>query len=345
VFGTLTNGFINYVALRNYYDADEAWKAMGMYGGDDGVTFDLPPNAVKKTAAMFGMAFDAEAVPVTMPIKFLGRIYPDLSTTTQSICDVARQARKLHLTATPDMVPFYLALYRKAQGYLCTDTDTPFITPWCRAVVRLCAPLCPEAHRLYKQTAGEENYWAKYEAPFETLSDETFKYGIVSSELGLTVNELLRYEDVFNKATRFEDLYLADILKLKTSVAIIATLNGEIMRPTPRKRIPDIVDEHLQLSPKLCRFVERGQECRRNDCKFSHESPRNGHSTSGSGSRVKDTSASRHRPRSPPRNRKRNGKGSPPPGSPKQAPTAPPAHFTRRRTSDIKTTTDTVKSG
>lgn len=346
IFGTLTNGFINYVALRNYYDADEAWKAMGIYGGDDGVTFDLPPNAVKKTAAMFGMAFDADAVPVNMPIKFLGRIYPDLSTTTQSICDVARQVRKLHLTATPDMVPFYLALYRKAQGYLCTDTDTPFLTPWCKAVVRLCAPLTPEAHRLYSQTAGDMNYWAKYETPFETLSDTTFKYGIVCTELGLTAAEILKYEEIFNNATHFEDLYLADILKLKTSVAIEAVLNGEIMRPTPRKRIPDIVDEHLRLSPKLCRFVERGQKCSREDCRYSHDLPANGRIASGSRNHRKDSPPPRQRARPPTRSSQRDGPSVPAPSAqraPKDQPPARPVPVVERRRRDTPTAKHPVK--
>lgn len=278
VFGTLTNGFINYVALRNYHDADQAWKHMGIYGGDDGITFDLPANAVKKTAAMFGMAFDAEAVPVSMPVKFLGRIYPDLLTTTASICDVARQARKLHLTATNDFIPTHLALYRKAQGYRVTDSDTPFITPWCDAVLRICGPETVN-HRLYAQTLGESSYWSKFECPFDTLTDDVYKYTIVSHELGLTVTEIKKYEDIFRSAEKLEDLYLDDILKLKTSTSVKATINGYIVTPSKRKTIPEIVDEHAQLRVRVCRFVERGQKCSRTDCKFAHEFPANGGTT------------------------------------------------------------------
>ena len=348
IFGTLTNGFINYVALRNYHDAESAWKAMGVYGGDDGITFDLPPNAVKKTAAIFGMAFDAEAVPINEPVKYLGRIYPDLSLNGDSICDVARQARKLHLTATSELVPTHVALYRKAQGYRVTDEDTPFITPWCDAVIRLCKPLNPEGHRMYASTKDEAVYWSKFETPFNTPTDKEFKYSIVSKELGLTTGEIERYEDIFRKATKLEDLFLVDILKLKTTVNIDAVVAGTIRHAMPRKTIPEIVDEHIRLETKFCRFVENGKDCRRANCPYEHNLPANHKHAPGNRRSPQGSGGAGAKQRAPPRNSACNGENrteTPKKATPQSTPVKQVQHNDElmQRGLGVTTTTNTVK--
>jgi hypothetical protein len=264
VLGSLTNAFINYVALRKVHNtALDAWTAMGMYGGDDGVTFDLKPEILKQTAAEFGMAFDAEEIPAGQPVPFLGRIYPDLWTSNQSMCDVLRIARKLHLTASPLTTPNDMVLHRKACGLMVTDYQTPFIGKWAAAVMRILSYIDVD-NRLYATTFNDQIYWAKYNQPFMQITDDTLGVSIVAKQLGLTAAELLALEVKFDAAKQMSDLYLTDIFHTELKVTEDAVVNGVVLVAKPRVKIPDIVKKTQ--STIICKRVN----CKVDKCPFKH---------------------------------------------------------------------------
>jgi len=277
VLGSTINAFLNYCALRHHYSPSDAYDALGVYGGDDGVTFDLPPNTLMRTVAKFGMSYKAEAIDKGNPVPFLGRIYLDPWTTNESICDVQRQFRKLHLTATPATVPNALVLHRKAIGILATDPETPLISEWAKAVEKLMPSSLTTTHRQYAATIVDQSYWAKYstDVQFVPPTDKDYAIAIVCENLGVTPPEIERIESSFKTATKLEDLYKTNIIYTEMKVLIDAIVGREIVHAQPRKTIPEMVKEKAKLKVALCRFIAKKQECKFGDkCQFSHHLPK-----------------------------------------------------------------------
>jgi len=281
VLGSIINAFLNYCALRHHYPPEEAYDNLGIYGGDDGVTFDLPPNTLMRTVAKFGMSFKAEAIDKGNPVPFLGRIYLDPWTTSESICDVLRQFRKLHLTATPTIVPNALVLHRKAIGILATDPNTPVITSWAKTVERLMPKalgIYPIAkHRQYAATSVDQSYWAKYstDVQFVPPSDRDYAIALVCDNLGITISEIERIEKSFQDATSLEDLYKTDLIYTEMKVLIDAIVGRELVYAQPRKTIPEMVKDKAKLKVELCRFIAKNTVCKYGDkCIFSHHIPK-----------------------------------------------------------------------
>lgn len=273
ILGTLTNSFIMYVSYRYRYGPDEAWEKLGMYGGDDGISFDLDPHIVVRTAGKFGLLCEAEAVQAGLPVKFLGRVYLDLWTSDQSMADVQRQFRKLHLTASPNIVPDWMVLYRKATGYRVTDPNTPLLTAWCDAVIRHTQQYSPSEHKFWKLTKTDANYWSKFDSPFNPPTDQQHAAGYVAQSLGLTVSEMYVYEMKFRNSKCLEDLYLVDIVNLPQPVTIDVVHRGELVKAKPSIKVVERVKANAAKKLGLCRYTRRSLPCPYADCKFSHTRP------------------------------------------------------------------------
>lgn len=285
LLGTLINAYTMYCALRLSHDSETAWKSLGVYGGDDGVSFDIPPEHIQKTAAKFGLLVEAKAISKGSVVDFLGRWYIDLWTSPQSIADVPRQLKKLHLTTAPADVPDWLCLYRKAVGYRVTDARTPFLTCWCDKVIALvkekmefeiipstvAGPTTPEELPLYKQTANDTVYWSKFESPFVPPTDMYYVKGLVANALGWSAGELDAYEQRIYTATKIEDLYFTDIFTCEVTQTVDAVLQGEVRKMTKK---PPNTQEKIKangaLKTDLCRYTRRGETCPYTNCKFTH---------------------------------------------------------------------------
>lgn len=135
---TIDNALTAYIAFRESgLLPAQAWNALGLYGGDDGVTPDVALGIYTRVATQLGLKLKATIVAVDEPIPFLGRVFFGVwGTALWSMSDLPRQLSKLHVTASPNTVPDWLVLYRKALGFLLTDTTTPLLSHWSRAVVR-----------------------------------------------------------------------------------------------------------------------------------------------------------------------------------------------------------------
>jgi len=272
VLGTLTNAFIMYAAYRTGYDAPDAWDRLGLYGGDDGVSFDLPPIWIEKTSGKLGLLCTSETSRCGEPVKFLGRLFIDPWTSAQSVADVQRQMKKLHLTASPKIVPDWLVLYRKAIGLKITDPHTPLLTDWCDAVIRITKSLDPEKHKYWHLTKMDQTYWSHYSTPYYTPSDTQYLSGLIATSLNLTVTELYVIIRRLKTATRLEDLYFK-ITSTNPSITIDATIRGETRRADKQQDVQKLIRQnaaHKILKP--CRFVEKGQACPYPKCKFEHNS-------------------------------------------------------------------------
>lgn len=136
---TIINAFCVYVSLRDLgYRHDEAWKRLGIYAGDDGLTplIDGLQDSIKRNTSEMGLEVKIEEHGPNQPVPFLGRIIPRPMTNRDSYQDPKRTLPKLHLTFNKQ-VSIKQAAYNKAQGYIVTDSMTPIISTWATKVIQL----------------------------------------------------------------------------------------------------------------------------------------------------------------------------------------------------------------
>jgi hypothetical protein len=231
---SLINAFHCYYALRMSYDDPKlAYSKLGCYGGDDGVTFDIDPAKLVSSFKKGGLTIKADLVPRSNPITFLGRVFIDLWSTDESMIDVARQIKKIHLTNANVLVPATLVLQRKALGFLATDGNTPFISEWSKAVLRVTKDcVFTETQKMLAKSTTHDGWFTQYEAPFESLSDMGYDYACsyIANTLGISTQELTRATDRFNKATTLNDISGFILTPVTTPAQISAAMGGIVVR-------------------------------------------------------------------------------------------------------------------
>lgn len=145
---TLRSTFAAYLGFRHtfkpngqYYSPREAFDAIGIHLGDDGLDGDLPCDSHKWAATRVGLILEASAVRYGEPgVSFLARYYsPEVwSGSLDSMCDVKRQLSKFHTTVRlPANVKAEDKLVEKCRGYFATDSNTPVIGEIASKVVDL----------------------------------------------------------------------------------------------------------------------------------------------------------------------------------------------------------------
>jgi hypothetical protein len=142
LIGSITNAFISFYSYRRVgLEADDAFSALGIYLGDDGLskrfgrlTGECCP-LLKVSAKRMGFELDVEWLPRgSGGIEFLARKYTTdvWEGSPVSCCDVVRQLSKLHVTANmPSNVTPPQKLYEKALAYSLTDRHTPVLGEYC----------------------------------------------------------------------------------------------------------------------------------------------------------------------------------------------------------------------
>jgi hypothetical protein len=132
VFGTLSNAFIAFCAMRvSKLDAEAAWRKLGLYGGDDGVSADINAKTYKRVAVRFGQVLDA--MPIKrgeLGVQFLNRQYGPYvwDGDTNSCCNIMRAMTKFHVTTNmPLSITPIMKLEDKAYAYYLSDSQTPLL--------------------------------------------------------------------------------------------------------------------------------------------------------------------------------------------------------------------------
>lgn len=127
-FNSLANALIAYTAYRMMgKQPDDAYRLLGIYGGDDGLSPDMVPETFIEAAAAWGPIAKCEAVlRGDAPVCFLARHYtPDVwCGDPNSMCDLPRQLSKLHVTGHSTDAPI-VKLTEKLRGYIVSDYFTP----------------------------------------------------------------------------------------------------------------------------------------------------------------------------------------------------------------------------
>jgi len=147
LFQTLRASFTSYLAYRHtqrngvYLSPEEAFNALGIHLGDDGLDANLDPKEHEWAARSVGLVLEAAVVPRGhRGVTFLARYYsPEVwYGCPDSMCDTKRQLAKFHTTVRlPENVSAESKLVEKAMSYVATDRNTPVIGPFCRKVLLL----------------------------------------------------------------------------------------------------------------------------------------------------------------------------------------------------------------
>jgi hypothetical protein len=144
-FNTFTNAFVVYLSHRlNNRTPSEAYARLGIYGGDDGISPDLPPKFNERAASMVGFVLKAETVNRNSGkgFAFLSRNYlPTVfDGNPNSFCTGKRTLTKFFVTAdtTRAATQPKTLLVEKSAAYYLTDANTPIIGDLCRKVKEIC---------------------------------------------------------------------------------------------------------------------------------------------------------------------------------------------------------------
>lgn len=167
---TIANAFVAFLALRMtridgaFLDPATAYRKLGIYGGDDGLTADVDPEKYIAAAKLVGQELTISSVKRGLAgIKFLARVYgPEVwFGSPNSCCDLPRQLSKLHVTvALPPKVTPVIKLVEKARAFYLTDSNTPVIGWFCTRVLQLSGDEpCTRFLRIWSnEVALEEQY-------------------------------------------------------------------------------------------------------------------------------------------------------------------------------------------
>jgi hypothetical protein len=137
---TLENAFMHYITFREQgMTPKEAYQALGVYLGDDGLTADISVVALAKVSSRCGHSLKADPIARGQAgVNFLARYYgPGVWNGDPTSCiDIARQLKKFHVTSKVD-VDATVKLREKCISFYFTDRHTPVFATIVDAAIRL----------------------------------------------------------------------------------------------------------------------------------------------------------------------------------------------------------------
>jgi hypothetical protein len=234
LFNSCNNKSNDYIARRVAGSPPEvAYKAPGIFGGDDGATTDIDVKSYERTIKRLGHTLKAKVVPRGHPLGFLGRIYPDPSSNNWSFYDPKRCIMKLGVTTSPVIVPDGLCLARKAEGLLVTDPLTPFLSNWARAVARLYPQYMHISNPCDALVKRDRSWFSQYhvDVQFPQEPDQSMTYEFMAMQMDVGVDELKEYCAQLDDAKCLADFPINCFAHIETPVSVPAVLDGEVVRP------------------------------------------------------------------------------------------------------------------
>jgi hypothetical protein len=130
------------MAYCSYRRADlaplAAWEALGVFGGDDGLTPSLDFETFARIAAAFGQVATGRTESRGGRVEFLSRVYSPAvwDGVPDSTCDVIRCLGKFHLTTL--QFPDVRVAYAKAKALTLTDSQTPVVGILVKRICEVC---------------------------------------------------------------------------------------------------------------------------------------------------------------------------------------------------------------
>jgi hypothetical protein len=219
---TMINAFVNYCAYRSIgLGPHEAYKALGLYAGDDGVSRNVPgfSKGLEEVCKELGLSVKAQENAPNTRTTMLSRVFPRPVTSRTSYQCVKRTLPKLHLSANKGMSREQAA-YNRAVGYLTTDGLTPLVSDWCRKVVEV------TGLQTSKGMTGEEVHkmseaWPQDENDVDMIRES------VAADLGITTSELEERAAAIRNADSLDDIPV--VWNNTREVKVTAIVGDELM--------------------------------------------------------------------------------------------------------------------
>jgi hypothetical protein len=130
IFNTLLNSFIAFCELVEVCEsADEAFKRLGAYLGDDGLSVDARPQRSQDIASAWGLELTCDVVKRgKVGVEFLSRIYsPEVWAGNMNSMADPRRLSKFHCGVRRQGATDHARFVERLSGYACTDRNTPAI--------------------------------------------------------------------------------------------------------------------------------------------------------------------------------------------------------------------------
>jgi hypothetical protein len=260
------NAFAAYVALRlEGFSKEEAWQRLGRYGGDDGISRGMKECWVR-ACQMLGLEVKIEIVKNGGSVPFLGRIYTNGFHSPASMIDFKRMIAKLHVTFAQERDIKVIA-NRKALSLKWSDSKTPFIGAWARAVLRLTTHLKANDEHVSR----EEQSWYYRSAKIDGNLDKKFPQPNWNESASIIIEQfndkftpeyLKSWEKYFESATEFEQLVNLQQMSddgtwgpifgiLEPEVKLPVVLGGEI-RGKPQPAPINYKNNMITTAPVIC---------------------------------------------------------------------------------------------
>lgn len=234
-FNSISNAFMAYTCLRRQgFEPSEAYRRLGIYGGDDGLTADVDPILYSKICASFGQKLTAEPLKRgQLGVKFLARMYsPNVwFGDVNSCCDIYRQLSKFHVTvALPmDILPKD-KLLEKARAFSLTDRNTPFLGDFVSRVVDIVGEI-KEDQRLtaIRKWQSDEPIEVQYPNVYGEWMEDV-------ARLQLPGANRLVFKEWCEKATSLQELLKPPTLELRREMVVEenVVVDGELHKPRPK---------------------------------------------------------------------------------------------------------------
>jgi len=245
LFNSFDNMLVAYIALRitRKMTHDQAFKQLGIYCGDDGLTVGVNQASYMRIARKIGLTIKAGLVRRDEPVPFLSRLFLECwQGGYGSITEPLRQTSKLHLTGSAAGVPATVVCYRRAIGYLLTDPETPFLKHWALAVVRIVSRP-PDLEKYAQELQQDERWFEQYDRSqnFPAPGDQDNTYTVAAQYLGVSTETLTLVCEELDRVTRREDL----------QAVFRGTLFGGALNVT----LPAIVGDTVVIPPGGIDFV------------------------------------------------------------------------------------------
>ena len=168
---------------------DEAYDSLGIYAGDDSLSFDLPVDSYRKVIMDVGHQSTYEVVGVDEPITFLARIYPCACSSPEYMPDIRRRLCRAGFSTAPVVVPNSEVAHRMQIACDAEYFNTPILSEYITMLVR--AYPVHHAPGKYDKYLDNLPYWSKFDhgliAPYQVQLE------VAARQLQLTTSELRDY--------------------------------------------------------------------------------------------------------------------------------------------------------
>lgn len=129
VMNTCRSAFVAYCYLRRSMQSEQAWEALGIYGGDDGGTADVDENTLTDVAKQWGFKMTSDVKLYGERTTFLSRIYGPgaWEGDSSNCCDLPRALGQFNLSTKVNDFTKTRIGWLKAMSYVTTDGNTPLM--------------------------------------------------------------------------------------------------------------------------------------------------------------------------------------------------------------------------